>query len=280
MKTTLTILFLLMAIVLKSQQFSVMSYNIRCGNCDDANSNNWESRKEMLLSVIKKQNPTILALQEAIPLQLSFLKANLPEYAYFGTGRNADGTGEGCHVLYKKDKLSIDSVHSATKWFSSTPDIPGTNDMGDSFNRIVTFVRFKATKTNQNFYLFNTHLTYLDSIQVRYIDFLSGVIKNRKTPDPFILVGDLNADESSPAIQKLLHNFRSEKLVDTYRKIHPTGKVSTFNFFNGKSDGRKIDYVFVQDEKFKTIDAGCDTTSINGKFPSDHNAIYATIELR
>ena len=116
-----------------------MTYNIRCGLCDDNNSNNWDSRKDLLLSVIKKNNPDILGLQEVIPLQLTFLKINLPDYNYFGKGRAADGTDEGCYIFYKKKLFVIDSVNSGTKWYSSTPDIPGSNDMGDLYKRIITF---------------------------------------------------------------------------------------------------------------------------------------------
>ena len=271
---------LFFSLAVKSQQLSVMTYNIRCGQCDNDNSNNWESRKEMLLQVIKKHNPDILGLQEVIPLQLSYLKTNLPGYYYFGTGRNADGTDEGCYIFYKKEVLTIDSVHSGTKWFSSTPDIPGSDDMGDLYKRIVTFARFKTVKTNKYFYHFNTHLTYLDSIQVRYIDFLSGVIKSRSIRDPFIITGDFNADELSPAIKELKENFLPEKIVDTYREIHPTGIISTFNSFTGKTEVKKIDYIFIEADSFYTVQASCDSTNFNGKYPSDHNSMNAVIQLK
>lgn len=276
----LVILLLFFSLAAKSQQLSVMSYNIRCGHCDDNNSNNWESRKEMVLSLIQKHNPDILGLQEIIPLQLAYLKTNLPDYHYFGTGRNADGADEGCYIFYKRNVLSIDSTHSGTKWYSSTPDIPGSNDMGDLYRRIVTFARFKTIKTNQYFYHFNTHLTYIDSIQVRYIDFLSDIIKNRSKQEPFILTGDFNADESSPAIKAFKKNFKSKKLVDTYREIDSKSVISTFNAFNGTTDGKKIDYIFVVADKFKTIQASCDSTNLNGKYPSDHNAMNAIIQFR
>lgn len=276
----LTILLLFSLFACQSQQLSVMSYNIRCGHCDDNNSNNWESRKEMVLSLIKKHNPDILGLQEAIPLQLEYLKENLPDYNYFGTGRNADGMDEGCFIFYRRSVLSIDSIHSGTTWYSSTPDVPGSNDMGDLYRRIVTFAHFKTAKTGRYFYHFNTHLTYVDSIQVRYVDFLTDVIKNTGKKEPFILTGDFNADEQSPAIRKLKENFKSEKLADTYREIDPKSIVKTFNGFTGKSDEKKIDYIFVEADKFATLQAGCDSTNLNGKYPSDHNSMNAIIQFR
>lgn len=280
MKNQLLILSLFITINISAQQFTVMTYNIRCGHCDDNNSNNWENRKEMLLSVIKKNNPDILGLQEAISMQISYLKENLPGYNYYGMGREENGTGEGCYIFYKKSLFTIDTLNSGTKWYSSTPDIPGSNDMGDLYKRIVTFARFKSIATNRYFYHFNTHLTYLDSIQVRYVDFLSKIIKDRKYSEPFVLTGDFNADELSPAIKKLKENFLSENIVDSYRVMNPNGAISTFNYFTGKTDGRKIDYIFIEKDKFKTISASCDSTQVNGKYPSDHNSVNAIIELK
>jgi len=274
-------LFLLVALTVKSQSLTVMTYNIRCGHCDDQNPNNWESRKELVLSVIEQHHPDIVGLQEVVPVQLDYLRSHLPGYSCYGTGRNADGTDEGCYIFYKKSVLAIDSTHSGTKWYSSTPDVPGSNDLGDLYRRIVTFARFKTVATGRYFYHFNTHLTYLDTLQVRYVDFLSAQIKNRAIEDnPFILTGDFNANESSPAIHRLKENFASEKLVDTYREIYPDGAISTFNSFTGKTDEGKIDYIFVEAELFRVIQAGCDTTNQNGKYPSDHYPINAVIRLK
>lgn len=271
---------LLWFVTVHGQPLSVMSYNIRCGHCDNNNSNNWDSRKDMLLAVIQKHNPEILGLQEAVDFQLKYLLSNLPEYHYFGTGRNADGTDEGCYILYKRDVVTIDSLHSGTKWFSSTPDVPGSNDMGDLYKRIVTFARFKMIQTNKKFYIFNTHLTYLDSLQVRYINFLSDIIKQRAVQDPFILTGDFNADEASLAMQQLHANFHTARLLDTFRDVYPKNELSTFNFFTGKKDGRKIDYIFIEADHFQTVNASCDTTQLNGKYPSDHNAMTAVIRIK
>jgi endonuclease/exonuclease/phosphatase family metal-dependent hydrolase len=280
MKKLFSIYFIFISISIFPQQFSVMTYNIRCGGCDNNNSNNWDSRKELLLAVIKKHNPELIGFQEMIPMQLDYLKTNLAGYSCYGTGREADGGGEGCYIFYKKDLFVIDSLNSGTKWYSSTPDIPGSNDMGDLYKRIITFARLKTMNTGKYFYHFNTHLTYVDSIQVRYIDFLTQVIKARKFDEPFILTGDFNADETSPAITKIKQSFVDKKLVDTYREVSPDNVISTFNYFSGKRDGKKIDYIFIEGNRFKAVLAGCDSTSINGKFPSDHNSVNAKIEFK
>ena len=263
-----------------AQPFSIMTYNIRCGYCDENNLNNWNSRKELLLSIIKKNNADLIGFQEVVQNQLEYLKTNLADYNYFGSGREADGSGEGCYIFYKKLAFTIDSVHSGTKWYSSTPDIAGSNDMGDKYNRIITYARFKNKITNKYFYHFNTHLTYIDSIQIKYINFLTKIISNRAIDDPFILSGDFNASEISPAIKELKGNLGTTGLIDSYREINPKGNITTFNNFTQQADGIKIDYIFIQGNKFKTISASCDSTVIDGKNPSDHNAICAKITFK
>ncbi|MGC8802619.1 MAG: endonuclease/exonuclease/phosphatase family protein, partial [Bacteroidales bacterium] len=244
------------------------------------NPNHWEGRKALLLSVIQKNNPDIIGFQEMIPSQLKYLMENLPGYFCYGTGREADGSGEGCYIFYRKNLFTIDSLHSGTRWYSSTPNIPGTNDMGDLFKRIITFARFKINTTNQYFYMFNTHLTYIDSLQVKYVDFLTSTIKSRANADPFILTGDFNADEKSVAIHQLKTNFAAEKIVDTYREIFPNEVLSTFNNFSQIRDGRKIDYIFIVDKQMKTINAFCDTITFNGRYPSDHFPLMALVQIK
>jgi len=280
MRTHIIVLLLMLPLSMAGQAIEVMTYNIRCGECDNHNTNNWDSRKTLVLSVIQKNDPDIIGFQEMIPAQLEYLSNQLTSYSYYGTGREADGSGEGCYIFYKKDRFSLDSLHSGTKWYSSTPEIPGSNDWGDMYKRIVSYARFRIKSNNQYFYLFNTHLTYIDSLQIKYVNFLISLIKSRHPSDPFILTGDFNADEASAAILHLKMSFPADEIMDTYREIVPNEKISTFNNFSDVRDGRKIDYIFAEGKRFKTLSAQCDTTTFKGKYPSDHFALTATLELK
>ncbi len=88
----------------------------------------------------------------------------MPEYAVYGSGREADREGEGCYIFYKRALFSIDSTTSATKWYSTTPDVAGSGDMGDLYKRIITYAHLKMLSSGDKFYFFNTHLTYLPEI--------------------------------------------------------------------------------------------------------------------
>jgi endonuclease/exonuclease/phosphatase family metal-dependent hydrolase len=258
-----------------------MSYNIRCGQCDNNTQNSWDNRRELLLSVILKCNADVIGFQEMMPQQRDWLREKLPTYAVYGTGREADGGGEGCYIFYKRKAFKIDSTASSTQWFSSTPHIPGSADMGDLYKRILTTAHLESLTTGQKFYFFNTHLTYLAEIQPAYIKLLNTLIRERvANHEPFLLTGDFNADENSEAIKLLKQNFEAIPLIDTYRVIHPTGQLSTFNGFTGEQDGKKIDYIFADATHFKVLDADCIQTLFNGLYPSDHYPMTAKVKLK
>lgn len=281
MKTLTTLFILFISLYCTSQEFKVMSYNIRCGQCDTDNSNSWFNRKELVLKVIKNDNPDLIGFQEMITEQRDWLLAKMPEYAVYGTGRDADGGGDGCYIFYKRALFSVDSTSSATKWYSSTPNVAGSGDMGDVFKRIITYAHLNVELAGKKFYFFNTHLTYLPKIQPAYISHLTKVIKERVSNDePFLLTGDFNADENSDALKLLKQYFQSTPLVDSYREIHPTETLSTFNFFTGEKDGKKIDYIFFDASNFKTIEAECINTVVDNKYPSDHYPMTAKFKIK
>jgi endonuclease/exonuclease/phosphatase family metal-dependent hydrolase len=268
-----------LSINISGQEFKVMTYNVRCGYCDENNENKWDSRKELILSTLTAEDPDLIGFQEIIPDQVAYLSSNLPIYNYFGTGHDADGKGEGCFIFYKKSVFAIDSVNSGTKWYSTTPDVPGSGDMGDIYQRVITFAKLKQLANNKSFCFFNTHVTYIDSLQLKYNAFLASMIIKYKNGEPFILTGDFNADETSPAMGELKQSFSASLFRDTYRDIHPNDTITIFNGFSEIRDGKKIDYIFVEGKYFKTTDAGLVNNGINGKYPSDHFPLVSVVKF-
>jgi len=273
-------LSLFLSLTVSGQKLKVMSYNIRCGQCDNNTQNSWDNRKELVLSVIQNSGPDVIGFQEMMPQQRDWLLEKLPAYAIYGTGREVDGGGEGCYIFYKRKAFRIDTAASSTQWYSSTPHIPGSADMGDLYKRILTTAHLESLSTGHKFYLFNTHLTYLSEIQPAYVTLLTRLIKERVDNQvPFLLMGDFNADENSEAIKLLKQNFESIPLIDTYRVIHPEGQLTTFNGFTGEHDGKKIDYIFMDAAHFKTLDAACIQTVSSGLYPSDHYPMTAMVKI-
>jgi endonuclease/exonuclease/phosphatase family metal-dependent hydrolase len=92
---------------ISSSLIRVMTYNIRFDNPHDGD-NRWELRRERLSSLIRFHQPDLLGVQEALIDQIYFLNAFLPEYDWYGVGRE-DGAdkGEFSPVFYRKSRFTL-----------------------------------------------------------------------------------------------------------------------------------------------------------------------------
>ena len=67
-------------------------------------------------------------------------------------------------------------------------------------------------------------------------------------------------------------------MIDSFRALHPQAElVGTFNGFAGKSDGDKIDYIFVE-PKTRVLSTEILRTNVEGSYPSDHYPITAILQ--
>jgi endonuclease/exonuclease/phosphatase family metal-dependent hydrolase len=67
--------------------------------------------------------------------------------------------------------------------------------------------------------------------------------------------------------------------VDTFRVLHPDAKeVGTLNGFRGLTNGKKIDYIFVEPDT-QVLDAAIIRTGRQGRYPSDHYPVTATLRF-
>lgn len=100
-------------------------------------------------------------------------------------------------------------------------------------------------------------------------------IQQREHPDPVLLTGDLNVDETNPVCQML----DAEGFCDTFRVIHPEGKsVGTTNFFLDNPGPAKIDFIYAY-PSWTVHSAEVVTDKIDGRWPSDHLPVTAEVEL-
>src|SRR5215213_5557776 len=93
MRKFLALVFLFNSILLSGQPLKVMTYNIRYDNPADG-VNEWSKRKEKVFTLLKKYDPDIFGVQEALYHQLEAINKSLPGYSYVGGGRN-DGKKSG-----------------------------------------------------------------------------------------------------------------------------------------------------------------------------------------
>ncbi|MBN1271913.1 MAG: endonuclease/exonuclease/phosphatase family protein [Candidatus Aminicenantes bacterium] len=263
---------------------NVMSFNIRYDNPGDKD-NRWRNRKDMVAGTIRFHKADIAGLQEALHHQVKDLEALLPEYGWFGVGRE-DGreAGEYSPVFYLKDRFTI--LHQSTFWLSDTPEKPG-KAWDAACPRIVTWGKIEDTWTNKTFFFFNTHFDHMGEIaRVKSAELLLKKIDETAGGQPIFLTGDFNCTEKDKPykILALIDNRadnRTSNLSDAYNitAIKPYGTTQTFNGFQDTVlPARRIDFIFVRGAN-GVLRYGTISDKWDGRFVSDHNAIFAEISL-
>lgn len=256
-------------------ELKVMTFNIRYGTANDG-ENSWEFRKDLVMEVIRENNPDILTLQEALNFQINEILNELPGYLYIGVGRD-DGKSKGEYsaILFAKDRFIVDTTE--TFWFAETPNLAGSITWESSLPRICSWGLLFDKFSKRSFYIYNVHLDHQSQIsREKSVEMLLRKIKSGKNNLPVLLTGDFNCGENNIAIQKIL-NFG---LVDTFRKLNSVSKEEgTFNGFKGDRSGERIDFIFASND-LEPISSKIDLTQKDGQFPSDHFPVITTLKYK
>jgi endonuclease/exonuclease/phosphatase family metal-dependent hydrolase len=260
----------------QTENIKVMTYNIRCGFCEDSSDvNNWSNRKYLVAYLIKSHHPDLIGLQEAEMFQVNELIEMLDEYDWYGVSRE-DGKerGESTAILYKKKRF--EPLSKQTLWLSETPELV-SKGWDAALNRTVTIIKFKEKLSCNEVYYANTHFDHIGE-QARTES--SRLIINelgKYTGDyPVIFSGDLNYTSSSEGY-KILYS----KLFDTksVSEKESGGNITYTGFGKDIQPDNKIDFIFVND-KVKVLNHIVDTTLFNGLYPSDHYPVISEIKIK
>ena len=253
-------------------EFDVMSFNIRYGTAKDGD-NHWKFRKNQLLQLLKVTSPAVIGLQEVLKFQLDEIMAMLPEYEMIGVSREGNWEDEFSAILYNAKEFSPKKTN--TYWLSDTPEVP-SKGWGNDIMRIVSWAELKHIASDKSFYFYNAHFDHISQVsREKGSGQLLNVIKKRDHAYPVVITGDFNAGEDNEAIKML----NKGGYADAFRVLHPNeALVGTFNGFTGVSDQDKIDFVFVG-KNIEVKKSTIDRSNINGKYPSDHYPVTASIKL-
>jgi len=306
MKHILTLVLLLVSnVCFATEPVTFLSVNVRCANAPDG-ENHWDLRKDFLLEVMKEGNYDFIGGQEVLTAsearfnQIKYFFENLPNYGILFQNREKEGVvrGEGTPVLYRMDRWRVDPEDYGSFWLSDTPSVQGsiTWEGQSTCPRVCTGGLFHEIDsggklTGKTIYVYSTHFDHVGEIpRQKAAAVIFEKIANRKDKNaPVVLIGDFNCGENSPAVRFLKgetvvlggeEKVPPMSLIDTFRVVHPDeGNVATFNGFrSGEITGAKIDYIFITPD-LKATEAEIIRTSRNGKYPSDHFPVRATVEF-
>ncbi|MBA4056414.1 MAG: endonuclease [Marivirga sp.] len=272
--TLLVLLMLFPALFSTAQTIKVMTYNIRLDTPVDS-VNQWPKRTEKVFALIRKHNPDILGVQEAIHHQLMDLVKNLPEYDYIGVGRDDGKTkGEYSAILYKKDRFN--ALQQNTFWLSETPEVPGSKSWDAAITRVASWGKFKDKKTNKEFLLINTHFDHIGKeARKKSAELLKQKAAELVGDLPVIITGDFNCTREDSPYASIMDG-KGVTLTDPA----PTPAPGTFCGF--KVNGivcRAIDYVF-HSSQWKASQYIVINDNDGKYYPSDHLPVMVTFELK
>jgi endonuclease/exonuclease/phosphatase family metal-dependent hydrolase len=250
----------------------VMSFNIRLPVISDG-PDYWETRKPLVARMLREEAPDVFGTQELVQAQADYLAKELPEYAWFGRGREADGGGEHMGIFYRKDQLDV--IESGDFWLSDTPDVPGSITWGHLHPRMVTWALFQRRANGKRFYLFNTHLPYREQDEMARVKGAQAIARKLASLPagiPVVLTGDFNTGPESEA-----HEVLALTLQDVWVAApRVEGSEATFHAFRGTAD-KRIDWIFMRGMEVESVKSV--TTRWRNRFPSDHYPVVATLLL-
>lgn len=240
-------------------ELRLMSFNVRYENPEDRDSRSWRERVVGTVRMIRRQRPDCIGVQEALHGQAADLWASLPDYEFFGVGRD-DGrrAGEYSGIFYRRDRFQPDPADRGTFWLSDTPEKAGSRNWGNEIPRVAAWLRLVDLATGRGFYVFNTHWDHRNQeSRERAALLIARRIDARKHADePVVLTGDFNSVESNPGFVYLTgrrvpaadsEQVWPDGLLDAYQTLHADEKNRrTLHFWSDSREGTlKVDHILV-----------------------------------
>ncbi|SDS04623.1 endonuclease/exonuclease/phosphatase family protein [Agrococcus carbonis] len=232
----------------------------------------WRSRLPLLQVALRRERPTLLAVQEAMPDQAEAVGAALgARYRRVGVGRGRDGRGEGCPIFFDSDRLEL--VGWSQRALSDRPDDPGSMSWGNRIPRAAVEATLRDRETGVRFLAISTHFDVFSSAsRVRS----AHAVRDRVALHglPALVLGDLNARPGSPMARALL---AGGVLTDAWERaaVRVTPEWGTYaGYRRPRSDGRRIDWIAT------TPDVEVLRIGIDGDArASDHLPVHAAVRL-
>lgn len=260
-------------------ELHLMTFNIRrpMPHLNKRHPDAWSRRETAVRRLLTSERPTVLGVQEAMPLQSQFLASILPSgFDWVGRGRKSDGSGEQCPIFFDADRLKLLRWHQLA--LSATPEVPGSTSWGNRIPRILVSATFRDLETDHKFSVLNTHLDHL-SLTSRVTSGAAILDLVLAAELPVIVMGDFNVDAGSPTHRLLVSDGA---LQDSWcaAEDRATEHWGTFpNYEPPRPEAKRIDWILTA-PSIAVKRAAINIKTYDGVWPSDHAPVQALVRFR
>lgn len=231
----------------------VVTLNVRNPSFDDG-ANAWPHRRETFFETLRRLDPDVLCLQEAIDKLISEIFRETPFKGSFGYPREEEAEATEYCTVMEKPHLKADEWN--TEWLGPTPTVEGSIAPGAACPRVMTWVDFGE------WVLINTHLDHIGK-EARTNGMRQIIARADMFGKPCLIAGDFNAEPDEPALQLA----REAGFIDLAEGTGPT--------YHGFGQGplSRIDYILARGPW------QCERAWVEKGDYSDHWAVVADLEL-
>jgi endonuclease/exonuclease/phosphatase family metal-dependent hydrolase len=160
-------------------------------------------------------------------------------------------------------------------WFSESPKVPGSKSWDSSLPRMTAWVDLGFDASNRSVRIYGTHYDHRGSeARLRASEM---IVAHAEGLERVIVMGDLNARAENPPVKVFLDDG-FESAVSTALPDETRGTFNGFRDETGGGRGRRIDFVLLRGA-LQAESAAILGGRVQGLFPSDHDAVTASVVL-
>lgn len=233
----------------------------------------WEFRRDAVVALVTSEEPTVLAVQEALPTQTADLTSALgSRWEPVVVGRGPRGGGEAVGLFLDRERLDV--VERRNWALSRTPSRPGSRSWATAFPRHAVGAVVRDRLTGTHFTAVATHLDVASPwARLRGAQLLGRIVRERRLPA--VVMADWNCPAGSAPWRALAE----AGVVDSWgRASRQVGEAyGTYPHYGSpRVGGRRIDGVLVTEDA--VVDrVAVDVRRPDGVWPSDHAAVHAVV---
>lgn len=269
-----------------STDVHVVTYNIRYLNRGDG-PDHWDNRVASVAELM--QTGDVIGLQEATRTQIDALVQRLPDFDWYGVGRDdAKDAGEFSPIFWRKDRFK--AGQRGTFWLGPDPTAVGKPAWEARIPRICSWVMLQPFVGDDDapaatIAVFNTHFDHQSGLaRLNSAKLLLEKLNQIAPQLPVVVMGDLNCRPDSDPLAVLTGDAASTgfRLVDSISRseTEPKGPTGTWNGFKQIDPQTRIDYVLVRPDTPQVLaHLTADPKTADGRFASDHLPVMVTVRF-